>query len=179
MTKVDVVDIKNASREEFKAFMLASKEFENEINDPDFWYEVSKVYNKWKYSNGLSFKEFKALVLSGQDKFESMEDFIIRISVEFYYSFRSVVGYTLPNTWMTWANRNIFKNFDIADIAGNQFHEYLHNCGFDHPGADKQSLTYQAGYLLRDRIKRRLGLKKNIRKRSFFGRIGSFFKRIF
>jgi hypothetical protein len=180
-TEVEVQKITDATKEEEKAFILAAKEFENQINDPDFWYEVSIHYNSWLYKNGMSFAEFRELVLSGQDKFEDRKDYNIRIWVDFYYSWKRVVGYTYPSTIWTWVNRNVFKGFDVADIAGNQFHEYLHNLGLDHPGADRRSLVYLAGYLMRDRIKKTRGIEviNSVPRRSFWTRVRSFFKRLF
>ncbi len=187
-TNVKIHAIKKATEKESEAFKAAAKEFEFEINDPDFWYDVSRVYNNWHHRKLLapynyekqSFKLFKEMVLSGVDDFNKEKDYAIDISVSFYYSWRSVVGYTLPSTWFTWVNRNIFKGFDLADIAGNQAHEYLHNCGLDHPGTDRQSVVYRFGYLVKDRIKTRLGIApKVVYRRSFWTRVKSFMRAVF
>lgn len=186
-TEVEVVQLDNASAIERAAFLKAAEEFEREINDPEFWYDVSLEYPTWLYNNGLSFKDFKALVLSGRDKFETKDDYHIRIGVTYYFSRKRVVGYTYPSTWKTWLNRNVSKYMDIGDIAGNQFHEYLHNLGFDHPNASRASLVYKAGYLLRRRVQARYsqtkvpasGNKPVIYVRPLRQRIRSFFRRLF
>jgi len=176
---VGIIKITDATECEKKAFILAAEEFEKEINNPKFWEELRMIYPQWLYNNNLNTAAFKRLFLSGRDKFETKDDFHIRINVTFYYSRKSVVGATYPSTWFTWVNRNIFKGFDVADIAGNQAHEYLHNLAFSHPGANKQSVPYQFGYLIRDRIKKRLKLSPETKvkvKRSFWSRIKRIFK---
>jgi len=188
-TNVKIHAIKKASASEAEAFTAAAKEFEAEINNPDFWWEVSKKYNNWSHQKLLApynyekqpFASFKEMVMTGVDDFNAVLDYSIDINVEFYYSWRSVVGYTKPSTWFTWINRNMFNGFNLHDIAGNQAHEYLHNCGLDHPGTDRNSVVYQFGYLMRERIKARLGrLDKPVKyKRSFWTRVKSVFKRIF
>lgn len=188
MFKVQIHKIKNASLQEKKAFRAAALQLELEMNDPTFWHEVAENYYDWSckkkvtehFSSGQSFAEFKEMVLSGADKFNPETDHDLDISTTFYYSWSSVVGYTKPSTWLTWANRNVYKGFDLGDIAGNQIHEGLHNMGLGHPGTDRNSVIYQFGYLVRDRIKKRLGLDSTINiyyKRSFFERVKRFFRR--
>jgi len=191
-TKVKVEAVKYASKEEEKAFLAAARQYEIELNDSDFWYDVAMKYDSWTHKKSVgniafgkrdqTFAEFKEMVLDGANKYFNVIDYIISISVTFYYSWRSVVGYTKPSTWWTWVNRNIFKGFDLGDIAGNQSHEELHNEGLDHPGTDRNSVVYQFGYLIRDRIKKRLKLESTINihyRRSFWTRVKRFFGRIF
>jgi hypothetical protein len=180
-TTVTVIEIKNATKNEETAFIKASELLEEKLNSEDFWYEVFIHYNSWRHNNGMDFIKFKESILGGRDKFETKRDFDIRISTTFYYSFKKVVGYTYPTTWLTWINRNVFKGFDLGDIAGNQMHEALHNIGFGHPGTDRGSVTYMMGYLVRDSIKRDLGKDpvRRVYKRTFGNRISSFFRGIF
>lgn len=180
-TEVEVIDTVNATDQEREAFIEAAVAFEEAINSQIFWNNVQIVYNTWTYNNGLTFSEFKSLVLSGRDQYETKDDWSIRIKVHFYYSWRNVVGYTKPSTWFTWINRKLFKGFDISDIAGNQGHEYCHNLGLDHPNTDRQSVTYQFGYKLRDHvaIMRNLSTKPQVLKRSWWSRITQFFRGLF
>lgn len=188
-TQVRVTETKRATAQERKAFLAAARQYEIELNDPDFWVEVAMKYNSWSCKKKLAskrfdeqtFKEFKEMVLDGANEYFNIIDYIVEIKVEFYYSWRSVVGYTKPGTYWTWINRNLFKGFDLGDIAGNQAHEELHNEGLDHPGTDRNSVTYQFGYLVRDRIKERLGLEplQIHYKRSIWNRVVSFFRGLF
>ena len=191
---VQIHKIKNASKAEKKAFRAAGIQLGIELSDPEFWQEVSEEYYLWTNPKKLgdlrlaplnwtqSFEEFKEMVLSGSDNFNTEADGDLDISVTYYYSFLRVVGYTKASTWKTWANRNILKGFDLGDIGGHQFHEYLHNCGLGHPGTDKKSVIYMIGYLVRKRVKARLGLESSINikyKRSFWTRVKRFFGGMF
>jgi len=181
--KVKVHEVKKATNAEAKAFRAAARQVEIELNSDEFWYDVAMVYNTWenKKLGDQNFKEFKEMVLGGSTVFDHHEDKILDVLVEFYYSWRSVVGYTTPSTWYTWINRNVFKGFDLGDIGGNIAHEGLHNQGLGHPKANRDSVTYKFGYMVRDRIKKRLGLESTINfkyKRSLWTRVKRFFGRI-
>ena len=196
MFRVQIHKINNASIEEKKAFTAGALQLELELNDPDFWFEVALGYNEWEnkpilssvYTNGhtfntyMSFKEFKDYVLSGVDKFNQNVDGDLDLLVTYYYSFRSVVGYTKPSTWWTWTNRNIISGFDVAQIAGHILHEYMHNLGLSHPNTNRDSVVYKIGYLVRDRIRERLNLPDTINiyyRRSLWTRIKRFFGGLF
>lgn len=190
--KVDI-KIRKASESEAKAFRAAGLHLGETMEDADFWYLVALDYPNWNNKlqvegdvpfevRDQTFKEFKDMVLSGADKFNTKEDGDIDIDATFYYSFKRVVGYTLASTYRTWANRNIFKGFDLADIAGNQGHEYTHNLGLGHKGADRRSVSYQWGYAIRDFIKIKLGLESTIKikyRRSFWTRVKRVFRGLF
>lgn len=165
MFDIEVHGIRNATDIERAKFTFAVDVLIDELNDKDFWYDVAMNYNSWKYLNGVTFFEFKEKFLSGKDNFNTEIDHDLDIYINFYYSFRSVVGYTTPRTWWTWINRKFFNRFDYSDIAGNIVHEYLHNMGFDHPGADKQSLVYQLGFLVKKRIKKKLKIQDAVYKK--------------
>ena len=181
MFRVQIHDIRNATVEEKKAFRAAAIQLELELNNPDFWLQVAEVYNTWRYKKPTAFTaypqpfaDFKEMVLSGADKFNTEKDGDLDLLVTMYYSFAKVVGYTTPRTWYTWANRNIIEGFDLGELAGHIAHEYLHNCGLGHPNADRQSVVYQFGYLIRRRIQERLNGPNEIKlyyPRSIWGRI--------
>lgn len=194
--KVEVHATKKATREEREIFLQAAVRLGECLSDPIFWKGMKTEYDRAIYKRTAligegvrnpTFEEFKALVLSGRDKFNKESDEDIDVSVEFYFSRKRVVGYTYPTTWFTWINRNVFKNYDIGDIAGNIFHEYMHNLGYGHPGASRDSLTYILGYFTRDFINKPSYVRevymgatpvKTIR-RGFFSRVKSFFRRLF
>jgi len=199
MFKVEIHKIKNASVEERKAFRAGGMQLEIELNDPEFWVAVAMEYNSWEnkpqieqqlYLGGngsvggrdMTFKEFKARVLSGADKFNTEADGDLDILATFYYSFMNVVGYTKASTWWTWVNRNVVQGFNVAEIAGHQLHEYLHNLGLHHPKTNRKSVVYQCGYLVRDRIRERLNMPDTINiyyKRSLWTRVKRLFRSIF
>lgn len=162
MFDVEVHGIKEATPKQRDKFNRAVKHLFMQLNDSEFWYEVYCNYDSWKYKKGLSFDEFKTKFLSGKDNFNKDMDNDLDVYITFYYSFRSVVGYTTPSTWFTWINRKFFNSFELGDIAGNIAHEYLHNMGFDHPGTDRQSLVYKFGELVKTRVKNKIGINRSI-----------------
>ena len=165
MFDIEIHGIKKASEKEKKRFSIAVEYLVAELNDDSFWDEVGNNYKSWKYKKLVSFEDFKEQFLSGRDSINNDIDHDLDIYVTFYYSFRSVVGYTRPSTWFTWINRKMLSTFNYSDIAGNIAHEYLHNMGFDHPNTDKESLVYQFGYLVRDRITKKTKTTRAIYKR--------------
>lgn len=169
--KVEIHGIKNASESERFKFRAACELMAFELNNDEFWKQVSANWETMTWRNyELSNKEykfasatnFKQVVLSGRDKFNDIADEDIDVQITLYYSWKRTIGYTYPSTWLTWINRKFFSRFSKADIAGNVFHEYLHNMGMSHPGTDRRSVVYQCGYLMRDSIKKRLGEYKKI-----------------
>lgn len=179
--KVEIHAMVNATEEEKTMFKGAANALEEALKDPIFWNKVQAEYDDFLYKEGLSFNEFKRKLLSGADKFNKLDDGDIDVHVTMYYSRKRVVGFTYPSTWRSWANRNIYRNYDISDIAGNILHEYLHNLGYGHPRANRRSLVYQMGYLVRDHIAEVRGIEKKPIKyrRSFWSRVRSFFGRLF
>lgn len=177
------VKIVNASPEEKKQYMLAVEEMLYELNSGEFWAEVQAKWNTFTHKNGISFYDYKRLVLSGRDQYETVDDGEIDIMVTYYYSWRSVIGYTYASTYKTWFNRK-FKGMTVPEFAGHVFHENGgHNLGFDHPNGDRQSLVYQTGFIMRDCIMRRYGQHGakpiGVKRPSLWSRFKSWLRRIF
>lgn len=158
MLKYKIHKTTNATAEERKMFHEAADEMIIQLNSEQYWREAEANYPYWhnkKIVNGYeqTFEQFKDMVMSGADDFNTERDNVIDISVTFYFAATNVIGYTYPTTWATWINRNVIQNFDLADIAGNQFHEYLHNLQLNHPNTNRKSVVYEAGYLMRAMVR--------------------------
>jgi len=181
MFKIDIKGIKKATPKERQIFKQAAKRLEILLNLDSFWVEVENHYPYWENKNYYTFEAFKNYFLSGADNFNKEIDRDLDLYVTFYYSFKSVVGYTHPSTYWTWINRRIFKNNSIGQIAGNICHEYCHNLGFGHPNTNRKSLTYQFGYLVADIIDKKSAktIEDKYLKKSVWARIKSFFSKIF
>lgn len=173
----------NASEEEKKQYRLAADLMLFELNAPEFWAEVQSKWTTFKHTNGVSFNQYKSMVMSGQDQYESVPDGEIDITVTYYYSWRKVIGYTYPSTYKTWFNRK-FKGMTTSEFGGHIYHENLgHNLGFGHPNGDRMSLVYQTGFIMRDCIAKRAG-RYNVkppvvRRPSLWSRFKSWLGRIF
>ena len=98
----------------------------------------------------VSSKKVFEMIMSGKDQFNVEDDNDMDLFITLcnrWYS--STVGYTYPDTYKTWINYKFFKKFDIAEIAGNLIHEYMHNIGFTHDlnwnKTRKNSVPYAIG----------------------------------
>ena len=73
-----------------------------------------------------------------------------------YYSLRSTIGYTYPDTLRIWINRRFFRSFRPSQVAANLIHEYMHKLGFTHDYNNtptrKFSVPYAVGRLIREMI---------------------------
>ena len=148
----EVHGTKNFTEQERQKFSLAIKKAEEVLNSEEF--KDAVLIYPFDQANGTTNKEIYDMIMSGADKFNTMEDGDIDVQIEMYYSFGRAIGYTYPSTWFTWINRKFFKRFDHSEIAGNVVHEYMHNLGFGHRTAkDHDSVPYAIGYLVRDMVK--------------------------
>lgn len=157
MNKLDykIHGIKNATKDEKEFYENSVKLMIKVLNGKDFWVELAGKWHLMEETKGYTFKQYKEMVLSGADYFNKKSDSVVDIMVHLYTSYKNVVGYTYPSTWFTWFNRKYLKTFDYADMAGHIYHENMgHNLGFGHTNANRNSLVYQTGYLMRDHVKK-------------------------
>ena len=109
-------------------------------------FKRSEIDNFWIYSEKLnktiSSQCFKDFILSadlrktnGKTNQQVLNDILTkRVNVELtmYYSKRSTVGYTYPNTPKIWFNRKFHSNFSYCKSASNLAHEASHKIGYGH-----------------------------------------------
>lgn len=104
-----------------------------------------KLTNKQGFTN----LEIYEKLMSGSDKKNPEADRDIDVFVTMYYKNNKVVGYTYPSIKETYLNRKFFSSYDVADVACNLIHEYLHKVGFGHDSASEDSsIPYAIGYLV-------------------------------
>jgi hypothetical protein len=93
-------------------------------------------------------------ILEAAEKLTPAKNNTMDVGVKLYYENNSVVGWT--NTSITYFNVNtkFFNSYDIHEVAGNLFHEWLHKLGYGHDSkATTQrpySVPYAVGYIVRD-----------------------------
>ena len=105
-------------------------------------------------TEGLTNHEILAIIYSGREELQPIDDREIDVDVTIYESNNSTVGYTNQSTIRTWVNRKFFRDYTAAEVAGNLFHEWVHKLGFGHRNAKEHtSVPYAAGYLVRDMIR--------------------------
>jgi len=159
---IDIEELNNYSEAERAKFMRAmalaekvinSKEFEQRIKNYQWTYN-GVIYNTFKLNQGFSNEEIFEKFKSGADKFNTEADGDIDVNSTLYYSWKSTIGYTYPNTYKTWINRKFFSSFTEAEIVGNVIHEYMHNVGFGHAFNNnptrQHTVPYAFGYIARD-----------------------------
>jgi len=93
-------------------------------------------------------------IFRGSEILTPGDDNTASLKLTLYYSHSSTVGYTTPQTVLIKINTKFFSGFDLAHVAGNLAHEWMHKLGFEHSrrnNADRDhSIPYAVGYLVRD-----------------------------
>lgn len=114
-------------------------------------YNGSKQYAN---NNGLTNSQIYQSILDAAEKLTPAKNNTLDVGVKFYYTNNSVVGYT--NTSITYINVNtkFFNSYDINEVAGNLFHEWLHKLGYGHDSSATTrrpySVPYAVGYMIRN-----------------------------
>ena len=146
---VDLHDLMGGTLYQKEIFRMALRTLEIAVNSPQFCQMVSE----YRYNfNGANYEGFThndidgeffspwdvyTLLKSGVDKFNKEKDLDLDLNTELYLGrFSSAVGFTYPDTYKTWSNTKFWSGDlieIISTIVGNVLHEYMHNCGFDHP----------------------------------------------
>jgi hypothetical protein len=129
--------------------VIASKEFRNRVLNYSYEGKIQFVDNK-----GLSNQEIYQALMDGKEDLAPEVDHEMDLDLELYYSWRSTVGYTYPNTLRIWMNTKFFDQYTPAEVAGNVFHEWTHKLGFDHAQSYSvrrdSSVPYAIGSLIEE-----------------------------
>lgn len=107
-------------------------------------------------NNGMSNEEIYQHLINGAEDLLTEKDHEMDLDLSMYYSLRSTIGYTYPNTLRIWINRRFFRSFRSSQIAANLIHEYMHKLGFGHDYNNtptrKYSVPYAVGRMVRELI---------------------------
>jgi len=129
--------------------VIGSKEFRSRVLN--FTYEGEK---KFVDNNGFTNEQIYQILLSGKEELLPVVDNQMDLELELYYSWRSTVGYTYPDTLKIWMNTKFFDSYTPAEVAGNIFHEWTHKLGFSHASSYSvsrdSSVPYAIGYLIEE-----------------------------
>lgn len=121
----------------------------------------SKVLNH-TYGGAKSFADNKGLtnaqiyqsILDAAEKLQPSKNNRMDVGVKLYYQNSTVVGYTSTSITYINVNTKYFNSYDINEVAGNLFHEWLHKLGYGHDASvtakRPYSVPYAIGYLIRD-----------------------------
>ncbi|MCM2349373.1 MAG: hypothetical protein NDI69_05075 [Bacteriovoracaceae bacterium] len=114
-------------------------------------YNGSKLYAN---NNGLTNSQIYQSILDAAEKLTPAKNNTLDVGVKFYYTNNSVVGYTNGSITYINVNTKFFNNYDINEVAGNLFHEWLHKLGYGHDSSATArrpySVPYAIGYMIRN-----------------------------
>lgn len=130
--------------------------------------QVQAVVNSPEFKNEVLLKSFTSTRKSPADVLLDMEkaseilspgdNGIWEWEFAFYYKKRTkVIGWTNAATKTVWLNRAKFDYMELAEIADNVAHEYMHKIRYDHSSAsDLRSVPYAIGYLVESMVRARM-----------------------
>jgi hypothetical protein len=108
----------------------------------------------WKNANNKAIYEY---LMDGSETLRPTKDGILNLSIDDYYSFKSVVGYTYENTETVYSNTKYFDSEDKTyenhhrKLTGSNFlHEYGHKKGFDHDFRSTERRDYSICYQMNE-----------------------------
>ena len=114
-------------------------------------YGGSKTYAN---NNGLTNAQIYQAILDAAERLTPAKNNVMDLGVKLYYENSSVVGYTSGSITYINVNTKFFDQFDLHQVAGNLFHEWLHKLGYGHDSAATTarpySVPYAVGYMIRD-----------------------------
>lgn len=105
-------------------------------------------------NNGLTNAQIYQSILDAGEKLQPSKNNRMDVGVKLYYQNSTVVGYTSTSITYINVNTKYFNSYDINEVAGNLFHEWLHKLGYGHDASvtakRPYSVPYAIGYLIRD-----------------------------
>ena len=143
--QIKIHDMKNLT--EIQQSKIRSALLKGEaVLDSELW--ASKIRNaQFTEDQAYSGKQIVGIIRSGVHN-GGLADNIIDVSIEGFYKYNNVVGYThLGSTWQ-WINRKYLDRYNGSDIFGHVMHETMHRCHlFKHLRVHKTSVPYLVGTL--------------------------------
>jgi hypothetical protein len=105
------------------------------------WGETSE----WKSASGAMIYNH---IMSGAEETNGIEDRVMDIYVDDFFSYRNIVGYMNPfKKWIHVNTKYFDKRFNKA-IGSNILHEYGHTLGFRHEGGATKARPHSICYRL-------------------------------
>lgn len=106
-------------------------------------YKKEILTRKFTNTNGLTNAEIYEKLFAGAEALLPAVNYQMDLTVEMYYSRKSTVGYTYPNSLKVMTNSRFHNSYSACEVASNLAHEFTHKMTFGHSSArDKSSLPY-------------------------------------
>ena len=134
---LEVIDFKGFTQKQIGHFWQANDKLNLVVNSPEFeqfLYKREKIID----TNGLDIPGILK-VLRGQKP---------KLAFTMYYSRKSTVGYTYPNSNRIWFNSKFHNNYSVCKSAGNLGHEVSHKLKFTHAYKRTKSRPYSVPYTI-------------------------------
>ena len=96
----------------------------------------------------LSNREIYNILKAGSEEINPGEDYKWDIFIDDYYSFKSVIGYTMRNIKTIFVNTKFFDSRHRALIGSNIVHEQSHKLGFNHDFRSTLERPFSVSYQL-------------------------------
>jgi len=103
--------------------------------------------SKWKDATN---SEIYNRIMSGADRYSDVEDNVLDIFVDDYYTFKKVIGYTKASSKYIYVNTKFFDGRSNKKVGSNILHEYGHLVGFSHDFRSTADMPNSICYLLND-----------------------------
>lgn len=153
-TNVDLIDFTAAQEEKYNQAVAMVKK----VVATEKFREKVLSYS-WSGGSGFSSTtqtraQVYQAVLEAAERLTPAKNNTMDVGVKLYYENSSVVGWTSTNITHFNVNTKFFNQYDIHEVAGNLFHEWLHKLGYGHDSAATvqrpHSVPYAVGYIVRD-----------------------------
>jgi len=106
--------------------VVNSYEFREKVLD--FQYLGQSQFASTNLSNNNVYQK----IMTGKEQLSLVEDKTLNLELRPYYTWRSVVAYTTPQSTQVNFNTKYLNYYTAADIAKTIMHEWLHKIGFNH-----------------------------------------------
>lgn len=87
-------------------------------------------------------------ILDAAESLQPAKNNTMDVGVKLYYENNSVVGYTNGSITFINVNTKFFNGYDVNEVAGNLFHEWLHKLGYGHSASATASRPYSVPYAI-------------------------------
>lgn len=118
---------------------------------------LNHTYNGVKQfvdNRGRTNAQIYQTILDAAESLQPAKNNTMDVGVKLYYANNSVVGYTNGSITYINVNTKFFNGYDVNEVAGNLFHEWLHKLGYGHSASATASrpysVPYAIGYIVRN-----------------------------
>lgn len=151
------MEIKGFTGESLDKMEDAMAVLEKIVNSQEFKDRVINFTNSagersFRSNNNLTNEQIYDKFMEGRETLQQNTPGEMNFYLKLYNKpWSKVIGWTSGDINTIHINYKFFKNFRLADVAGNLAHEWTHKLGFGHKSAkEHDSAPYGIGYIVRE-----------------------------